>query len=160
MTFEDITERVRAEEKIQGQIEFLNTVLESLTHPFYVIDANDYTVITANSASGLDLSKGERTCYALTHGRREPCDVSDHQCPLEVVRQTRKPTTIEHTHYDRDGNPRILEIHAYPILDSRGNVIQIIEYSLDITERKRIEEALWASEERYRTSLKEPGIPS
>ena len=32
------------EERIKQQNEFLNHVLESLTHPFYVLDANDYTI--------------------------------------------------------------------------------------------------------------------
>jgi hypothetical protein len=31
-----------AEDKIREQNEFLNQVLESLTHFFYVLDANDY----------------------------------------------------------------------------------------------------------------------
>jgi hypothetical protein len=34
------------------------------------------------------------------------------------------------------------EIHAYPIFDQEGNVCQIIEYTLDITNRKKTEKAL------------------
>jgi DNA-binding NtrC family response regulator len=49
----EIEERRRAEEKIQKQIEFLSIVMESLTHPFYVIDASDYTVKMANEAAKL-----------------------------------------------------------------------------------------------------------
>jgi len=33
-------------------------------------------------------------------------------------------------------------IPDYPILDDRGNVVQMIEYSLDVTERKKIKEEL------------------
>ncbi|UCF16453.1 MAG: hypothetical protein JSW59_03150, partial [Phycisphaerales bacterium] len=36
-----------------GRGEFLETVLESLTHPFYVVDAEDYTIQMANSAARL-----------------------------------------------------------------------------------------------------------
>ena len=32
-----------------------------------------------------------------------------------------------------------MEVHAYPIFDEQGNVSQMIEYSLDITDRKRLE---------------------
>ena len=37
-------------EEIQQQNIFLNNALESLTYPFYFIDANDYTIKFANSA--------------------------------------------------------------------------------------------------------------
>jgi PAS domain S-box-containing protein len=59
---------------------------------------------------------------------------------------------VEHIHYDADGNTRNIEVHGYPIFDEKGNVVQMIEYSLDITERKRTEEALRESEE-FRSSL-------
>jgi signal transduction histidine kinase len=55
------------------------------------------------------------------------------------VKRTRQPVTVEHIHYDRDGNPRDMEVHAYPIFDEQGNIAQMIEYSLDITDRKRLE---------------------
>ena len=135
----DITERKRAEEKIQQQNEFLSSMLDSLTHPFYVIDANDYTVKLANQAAKMgDLSENT-TCHLLTHNSRQPCHGADHVCPLEEVKKTKKPAVVEHLHYDKDGNTRIVEIHGYPIFDSEGNVIQMIEYCLDITERKQSE---------------------
>jgi PAS domain S-box-containing protein len=126
---------------VQVQHEFLNTVLESLTHPFYVIDANDYTVLIANSAARMSLSEGESTCYALTHHRNEPCNTGEHPCPLQEVKRTRKPVTVEHIHCDEDGNLRNVEVHAHPIFDKDGNVAQVIEYSFDITEREKAEEA-------------------
>ena len=129
-------------ERIQGRGEFLETVLESLTHPFYVIDAKDYTIRMANSAARLDDMTGAATCHALTHRKNKPCGMKDHPCPLEMVKKTRKPVTVEHIHYDRDGNTRNVEVHGFPIFDNDGNIIQMIEYCVDITDRKRAEEAL------------------
>ena len=137
----DITQRDQMEERIRQQNVFLNDVLESLAHPFYVIDVNDYAIKMVNSAAHLgDISAGV-TCYNLTHRNSEPCS-GEHPCPIEEIKRTKRPIMVEHVHYDRDGNLKNVEIHAYPILDNKGNVIQIIEYCLDITQRKRMEEEL------------------
>ena len=47
----EIVERKQKEEEIKQKTEFLNSVLESLPHPFCVIDASDYTIRVANSAA-------------------------------------------------------------------------------------------------------------
>lgn len=128
-------ERKATEEKIQYQNEFLELIIDSLTHPFYVIDANNYTVTLANTAARIgDLSKNP-TCYTSTHKQKQPCE-ADQVCPLEEVKKTKEPVIVEHTHYDKDGNVRIVEIHGYPIFNSKGKVVQMIEYCLDITKRK------------------------
>jgi signal transduction histidine kinase len=130
------------EADLSQQNEFFHHVLESLTHPFYVLDAHDYTIKVANSASRLGTLVAKPTCYALTHKRDAPCDGLEHVCPLQVVKKTKEPVTIEHIHYDKDGNARNFEVHAYPIFDQAGNVVQMIEYSLDITDRKRMEKEI------------------
>jgi PAS domain S-box-containing protein len=140
----DITARRQAEEALRQRSEFLTSVLESVTNPFYVIDANDYTIKMANSATTAfgDLSK-RTTCYALTHKRGRPCKGAEHPCPLEEVKRTKKPAVARHTHcYNEQGEAKVFEVRGYPILDEAGNVIQMIEYSLDITDRRRAEEAL------------------
>ncbi len=135
-------ERKRAENRIREHNEFLNNVIEALSHPFYVIDANDYTIKMANSATGFDRTSEGMTCYALTHRNTEPCNTTKHPCPLREVKKTKKPVIVEHIHYDKEGNPRVYEVHGYPVFDGEGNVVQLIEYSFDITERKRVEEEL------------------
>lgn len=140
---EQLENRCRlAESELVRQNEFFWQVLESLTHPFYVINAADYSIEVANSAARLGDLSAKPTCYQLTHRRETPCNGADHICPLTVVKQTKKPVIVEHTHYDRDGKPRQVEVHAYPILDAAGEVSQMIEYSLDITERKEMAQAI------------------
>ncbi len=138
---QEITERKKAEEQIVEQKDFLKNIFESLTHPFYVIDASDYAIIMANPAASLGQLKESSKCYALTHGRNKPCS-GEHTCPLEEVKKTKKPTTVEHIHYDKDGNARTVEVHGYPIFDKEGNVVQMIEYCLDITEHKKAEKEI------------------
>jgi len=150
-TYAELAQRVKAlekenqkqktgDEKLKKQNGFLNLVLESLSHPFYVINADDYTIQLANSAAQAQGISGEGTCYALSHKRQTPCDFKEHPCPLEIIKQTKKPVTVEHIHYESHGSPRHVEVHGHPILDDEGRVSRMIEYTLDITKRKQIEE--------------------
>ncbi|MFQ6113749.1 MAG: ATP-binding protein, partial [bacterium] len=150
----DITERKRAQDQIKQQNEFLNTILESLTHPFYVVDANDYTIQLANSAARLGNLSEQPTCYALTHRRDRACGGVEHRCPIEEVRRTKASVTVEHIHYDAEGNARNVEVHCHPIFDSEANLSQVIEYCIDITERKRAEEEKSKLEARLRQAQK------
>jgi len=136
----EVAERKRVEEQFKQQTEFLNLVFESLPHPFCVIDASDYTIRVANSAAHMGRLLKNVTCHSLTHKSDMPCRSEGHPCPLEITKETRQPVTVEHVHYDKDGNRRNVEVHAYPIFDSEGNVSQMIESSLDVTDRKREEE--------------------
>lgn len=132
----------RSEEKERRQNSFLNRVIESLPHPFYVLDARDYTIQMANSAAAFGELTPNVTCYALTHRRNLPCDGDEHGCPLQIVKRTKRPVVLEHIHFDRDGNRRNVEVHATPLFDQKGEVVQIIEYALDVTQRRKIEEEL------------------
>jgi signal transduction histidine kinase len=132
------------------------SIFESIPHPFYVIDSKDYTIKAANSAT---LRFGEitetTTCYRLSHKRDTPCSGPEHPCPALEVMKTKQPVVVEHIHFDKDGNPRYVEVHCYPILDSTGDVAMVTEYCLDITERKIAEQNLQKSLEDLESSNKE-----
>ena len=142
-------------DQIRLERDFFKEVISAVSHPFYAIDANNYKVLMANQAAinlfG-DLSQYP-FCYSWTHGRPAPCAGTDHPCPLEMIKKTKKPLVVEHIHYDNQNRPLNFQIHAYPLLDPRGNVSQIIEYTLEITKFKRMESALWESETKYRNIL-------
>jgi len=148
----DITERKQTEGKIRQQNEFLNTVLNSLSYPFYVLDVNDYTVKMSNQAAKAEGLPDATTCYSLIYKADKPCGSKEQTCPLEEVKKTKKAVVVEHTHYDGNGGARSIEIHGHPIFDAEGNVVQMIEYSLDITDRKRVEDELQESQ-RFSSTL-------
>ncbi len=149
-------ERSRAEEKLVQQNEYINSILESLTHPFYAIDVNDYTIKIANSASGFNAGE-TNTCHRLTHAQDHPCQGDNHPCPLEIIKQTGKPVMVEHIHFDKNGAMQNFEVYAYPVFDRQGNLIQMIEYAIDVTGRRQAQADLAAEKERLSVTLRSIG---
>ncbi len=135
----DITDRIESETKILEQQEFIQTAINAVTHPFYIIDVKTLEIILKNKASLIFSQNNESKCYNITHGRNTPCNGLSHPCPVNEIVKTKKPTMLEHVHSDINGKKSIVEMYGFPIFDEDGNVIQIIEYCLDISERKKAE---------------------
>lgn len=136
----DQYQRERFQQALQEQKDYLQNVLDSVQSPFYVVGVHDYRIHLANRAArDLGLVMDQVTCYALTHRRTEPCGGDEHPCPLQQVRIRREPYMTEHIHYHPDGSTYYAEVRGYPLFDAQGNVVQMVEYSVDITERKRVE---------------------
>ncbi len=100
---------------------FLKNVLESLAHPFYVIDAGTCEVLMANAAARSHAADGLSTCYQLIHGLDAPCDGDEHACPLRIVKETRAPAITEHRHPMGEGETRVLKCTGTRSLMRRAN---------------------------------------
>lgn len=134
--------RKQKEQDSDSKARFLMDVIESLEHPFYVIDTETYEIIMANNAAYEVIGNRGTTCYELTHHSNEPCDGLDHPCPLKKVIETGAATSVEHVHIIKNGEKRYFEVHGYPIKDDTGKIVRMIEYSIDITDKKDNEFAL------------------
>ena len=153
MTMEQKQKKITSAGGKKIEADFLKMVIDSFPHPFYVIDANNYMLKMANKASAPNgLSEG-MTCHALTHKHPSPCNGKEHPCTIEEIKKTGSPVVFEHIHYTHNGEARNFEVHGYPIFDDSGNVVQIIESSVDITERKRAESALQESQQDLKDFL-------
>jgi PAS domain S-box-containing protein len=140
VVYTDQTSRKDAEAQIMSQNAFLNDVINSLSHPFYVINVADYTVQIANSAAYSENVSRSDKCYEIAHKEALPCPEMECMCPLREVLRTKKSLVVEHIHYNIDETPHYVEVHAHPIFDSHGDVIQVIKYCFDVTARKLMEE--------------------
>jgi len=134
-----MAELQQAKERIKQQHELQKNIMNSLTHPFYVIDAKSHSIIMANSAAHFGDLTEDTKCYALTHHRDTPCEGDEHPCTLREVIDRRKPVVLEHVHFNTAEKPRFYTLYGYPIFDGDGNVAQVIEYAVDITDRRKLE---------------------
>ena len=133
-----IIERVRMTETVKQSEEFLRTAINAITNPFAVINAMDYTVEIANAAYCGGKATGLK-CHAVSHQRNTPCTGDDYPCSVLEVKRTGKPFIGEHVHYDDQGNQLNIETYAFPASDPNGQIVQIIEYQIDITARRQTE---------------------
>lgn len=147
--------RKHTEEALRKQCDFLNRILNGIFERVAVID-RDFKIREVNNCFEKQYGKNREQilgsyCYQVTHNRAEPCSGDMHPCPMVSVFETRESFHAEHIHIDRKGEKRIVEVSAYPIFDASGEVESIVEINFDITRRKRDEEKLSESEERWRS---------
>ncbi|MBI5253641.1 MAG: PAS domain S-box protein [Euryarchaeota archaeon] len=127
--------------------EYLQNIISSANDGIIVID-KDYVIKDVNPAA-LEMAKCEivgKHCYEANHAESEPCKIV---CPVKEIFEKGKPIELTHTHIDSTGNPYIVEISAAPIKDEKGNVVSVLEVARDVTERRRAEEALRQSHQKY-----------
>jgi PAS domain S-box-containing protein len=142
-------ERKRAVEALRESEQFLQDTFEGIQDGISVLDG-DLNIMRVNAwmkrtyASHAPLAG--KKCYAVYQQRETPCP----WCPSLPAMETGESHS-EIVPYPSKENPTgWIDLSAYPLKDITGHVIGVIEHVKDITERKRAEEALRESEEKYR----------
>jgi len=131
----DITERKRTEEALRQAEREKALILDSTAEMFAYYD-RDLTILWVNRAAAEFLGRepedlvGHR-CYEIWHNRTGVCDI----CPVVLARETGQPQEAEITAADG----RIFFLRGYPVTDETGDLIGLIEFAQDITDRKRAE---------------------
>ncbi|MHC1726212.1 MAG: PAS domain S-box protein [Syntrophobacteraceae bacterium] len=161
----DITESKKKEEALLESQQQLSDIINFLPDATLVID-KEGRVIAWNRAmeemtgiQAADMLGKDNFEYALPfYGKRRPILIDLVLRPQEEVEDEyehleRKETVIAGEAYMpalRGGEAYLLGT-ASALFDSRGNVVGAIESMRDITERRRVEEALASAEEKYRS---------
>ncbi len=84
-------------------------------------------------------------CYRAYKGRNSKC----RKCPVEETFADGKSHWAEESGINKDGSRTFWMVQTSPIRDENGNVVAAMEISLDITQRKLLEEELKHSEKKY-----------
>ncbi len=142
----DITERKSAEKRIQKAADEWRTTFDSI-NDWVSIHDKDFKFIRANKSLANAFNKDPREiigkpCYQLLHMEGRP--VPD--CPHVKVLKSKRPAKGE---FYLDTVDIYAETSVSPVLDDEGNVSATVHITKDITERRRMEEALRQSEEKF-----------
>ena len=84
-------------------------------------------------------------CYHAYKGRDEKCP----NCPVEKTFADGLPHYGEESGVNKDGSPAHWIVRTSPIKNSQGDIVAAMEISLDISQRKQLEEKLEKSEKKY-----------
>jgi len=136
----EIIDRARTEEALERSESFLNTIFDSFHEPFSIVD-RDYRYVRFNDTYARTrnrLSKDlfGKKCYEVLHGRTAVCD----DCVVEKTFLSKAPCMKEKQVALPGGSEEWFEISTYPIFDNQKNVSHVVEYTRDITFRKKEEE--------------------
>jgi len=139
-------ERRQAEEELGKVREEEAIILSGLSELVAYLNT-EMRILWANRAAGdsVGLTPEKlvgRHCYEIWHQRRQPCL----NCPVVKTLNTGQPRHGEMT--SPDG--RMWFVQGHPVKDGEGNIIGAVEITLEVTERRRAEEELWESEQKYR----------
>jgi len=146
----DITERREAEEARARSEAALRAIVQSSPLPIYALDRSGNVQLWSRACEELfGWSEGE------VIGRRVPF-VAEDQIPqfealLEAAFGGETVRGQEVARRCKDGSIVDVSISAAPIHDSAGRVAMVMSVIADVTDRRRAEQALRASEERFRS---------
>jgi len=141
----DITERKEAQKKLKKSEEEKSLILNG--SPLLIVYQNtEHEIIWANRAAGESVGKEPedlvgKICYEIWNQSDTPCE----GCPVEKAIQ--KGELVSGEIISPDG--RVWFIKGNPVVNEEGNIIGAIETTMNITERKKAEEELRETKERY-----------
>jgi PAS domain S-box-containing protein len=149
-SFTDITERKQAEEALRQSEENYKTLFNSAVIGMYVMDAETFKVVMGNRAAREIVGFGSAEegigvnpfDFVVPEDREKVLEIAIN----EFLQDSRKTHEIQVI--DKNGQRRWQSISIARIMH-KGRLASLVSFT-DITERKRMEEALRQGEENYR----------
>jgi signal transduction histidine kinase/HAMP domain-containing protein len=147
---------------VETQRRELQTILDAIDDEIVVLD-RERRVVAANEVfrkrsgqSGPDITG--RLCHEVS-AAHWPCTADQPGgCPVKRVFNTGRLSKGIITGSGPDGEERIIEIHASPLLGPDGRVSQAVEVRRDISERRQMEAILAHSEQLASLGLLASGL--
>ena len=148
----DVTEKTEAEERLSRSHQVLEAVTEGTTDAVFAKDVEGRYVMI-NTAGAQFLGRTPEEVVGL-----DDSEFFEGETLERILARDREVIASGHTRSDENLSTAAGETRTYfsmkgPLRNAAGQVVGIVGYSRDISERKEFETALRASEERFSTAF-------
>jgi diguanylate cyclase (GGDEF)-like protein/PAS domain S-box-containing protein len=156
LAIEDITERKQTEDALRQSEEKYRTILENMQEGYFELDlAGNYTFVNDAGCRNIGYHREELIGMNNRQYQDETTAQKTYQLFRRLYRTGAQVKAVDVEIIRKNGTKGFNEVSVSFIRDSEGKPIGFRGISRDITDRKRAEEALRASEENFRRSLDE-----
>ena len=143
----DVTRMKEVESELRSAKEFSDKIINNITDNLIVVDPMTHQIVQANTSfldrTGHGLEDViHKTCHEIMMGRKTPCWEDGIRCPVRDAAAGKRPSQCDKVYPNAEGQERMLHIHTYPLIGNRGEVELIIRMERDVTEKRKMEEAL------------------
>jgi PAS domain S-box-containing protein len=144
-----VVERKLAEEKIHEREELIQSAISVAPMVFFILDCQGMVRLTLGNQQVYLFSNPEAERHSLY-------ELAQDQPP--IIENFQQALSGKTTQLVIKLNETVYEIHFAPLRNSGGDITGVVSVASDITSRRKVEEALQKSEERFRTIFQEAGL--
>jgi histidine kinase len=151
LAVEDMGEKIRNKQNELNQQKEMYQELFDQVPCTITVQNRDYKLIEFNKEFSRKFNPeyGEHCFYAYKNLSKKCSD-----CPVERTFADGQPHFSEESGTNRDGTAAHWFVKTAPLKDKEGNIIAAMEMSIDISRRKRLEEIVKDSEQKYQAIFK------
>lgn len=159
---EQLRQEITKRQQVENQLKLLDKAISNCRNGVIITDATqaDNPIIYVNQS--FEKTTGYSPAEVIGKNCRFLQQKDRDQPNLEIIRQALKQDTdclVILRNYRKDGTLFWNEVSISPVIDPRGNVTHYIGIQTDITERKKIEEALQQSEAKFSSAFRSSPDP-
>ncbi|MGA9048761.1 MAG: PAS domain S-box protein [Dehalococcoidia bacterium] len=142
---------LRAEEALDESERRFQRIIEHVNDIFYILDPNlEIVYVSPHVESALGYTVAEVLNSWRNYVTDNPMNLAAYEKTQMALTTGEKQLPYLQEFMHRDGTKRLAEINESPLKNYKGEVIGIVGAARDMTERKKAEEALKKSEEKFR----------
>ena len=151
LNLREITERKRVEERLQESEERFRALTESTSDWIWEVDLDSVYTYASPKVKDLLGYKPKEILGKTPFDLMPAAEAKRVEEAFRASVESRRPfVELENINMHKDGRLVVLETSGVPIFSDDGRLCGYRGIDRDITERKRVEDALQESEERYR----------